>query len=95
MVKGANGNEYKVNLCKGNVLCAGVIFPHEDSHEDARLNMFFIDLDHAKRCIASTEFGPFFRNCSDFVFYAKEMGKEERALVRLIKASGIEVTVIK
>lgn len=87
-------NKWKIWFCHSNALVAMVHFYKKDvdgKKEDwTELFGWFADLKHAERCIKDIDY---FRNCSGFTFYAKEMSKDIWKLIKVMTKNGIKVTI--
>lgn len=86
--------KWKIWICHANALCAMMYF-YNDIDKDGKktpmvqLHNFFVDLEHAKRCIKNDTF----HDCSNFHFYAKEMDDRMWRLVKIMTKNGIKVTI--
>lgn len=86
-------NKWKIWFCHANALCAMMYFYNEKKDGKktpmVQLHSFFVDLEHAKRCIKNDTF----HDCSNFHFYAKEMDDRMWKLVKIMTKNGIKVTI--
>lgn len=86
-------NKWKIWFCHANALCAMMYFYNEkkDGKKQSmvQLHNFFVDLEHAKRCIKNDTF----HDCSNFHLYAKEMDDKMWKLVKIMTKNGIKVTI--
>lgn len=84
------GRKFKIYFCHANCTCAMIYF-YKDSEGVNRVQLqgWFVDLAHAKRCIKDD----FFKDCSNFVFYAKELDKDLWKVIQMLTEKGIKVTI--
>lgn len=84
---------WKITFCEANCLTAMIYFytDVQDGVKDkrARLNMFFADLKHAKKCVDAGVLNDYCR----FNFYANKMSEDMWRLVRYMTEKGIKVTI--
>lgn len=87
-------HKWKIWFCHANALVAMMHFFKKDVEGEkvdwVEVFGWFADLKHAERCIKDSDY---FRNCSCFTFYAKEMNEDIWKLVKIMTRNGIKVTI--